>query len=176
MKRLLLSLTLLLAAAGTLKAQETDFSNEFRRNEIKLNLAGVFYPAIELQYDYILRQDMSVGADLSLSLGNAFPIAFQVTPNYRWFFGGNTSSAQKFGAGFFIEANLSVLSYRQEMYMDGQSTLQTETGFGLGAAVGWKYLSTGNWVGEIFFGAGKNFLGDTFPVYPRAGLMIGYRF
>ena len=173
-KHLLALMALALSSAVSLSAQE--YQNEFRHNEIKLNLAGIFMPALELQYDYILRPDMSVGADVSVALGDAYPIAFQVTPNYRWFFGGNTQSAQKYGAGFFIEANIAAFGSRYDMYENGQSVRQMETGFGLGAAIGWKYLSTGNWVGEVFIGAGKNFLDDAFPVYPRGGLMIGYRF
>ena len=175
MKKHLLSL-LALVLVGTSSLSAQDYQNEFRHNEIKLNLIGIFMPAIELQYDYIIRPDMSVGADVSFGLGDAYPIAYQVTPNYRWFFGGNTQSAQKYGAGFFIEANLAAFGYRHDMYENGQSVRQMETGFGLGAAIGWKYLSTGNWVGEVFIGAGKNFLDTGLPAYPRGGLMIGYRF
>ena len=175
MKKHLLALAaLLLAGSTTLSAQ--DYQNEFRRNEIKVNLAGIFVPAIDLQYDYILRQDMSVGADVFVGLNKTYPIVYQVTPNYRWFFGGNTASAQKFGAGFFIEANLAAFGHRTSMLVNDQLEEQVETGFGLGAAIGWKYLSTGNWVGEVFIGVGKNFVDDTFSVYPRGGLMIGYRF
>ena len=175
-KHFLLLSILSLALMGTTSLSAQEYANEFRHNEIKLNLAGIFMPALELQYDYIIREDMSVGADVSFSLGDAYPIAYQVTPNYRWFFGGNTTSSQKYGAGFFIEANLSAFGHRNSILINNQVEDQIETGVGLGAAVGWKYLSTGNWVGEIFIGAGKNFIDDTFPIYPRGGLMIGYRF
>lgn len=40
-------------------------------------------------------------------------------------------------------------------------------GFGLGLSVGWKYVSRGNWVGEIHAGLGRNFITPGIVVYPR---------
>ena len=171
-------LALFVLSAVSLSAQE-DYSNEFRHNEVKVDLSGVFTSTLELQYDYVWREDMSAGVDLALALGDLNEFAFTVLPNYRWFFGGNSRSKQKYGAGFFIEANGAIFRFRA-----GDLNGATETGpiikmvtcAGLGLAMGWKYLSTGNWVGEIFLGAGRNLTLNGPVFYPRGGLMIGYRF
>lgn len=193
MKRsFLLTFTLLLGVSTiTTQAQSTSieesakekYANEFRHNEVKVNLAGVFIPALDVEYDYLIREDMSVGVDLFASFNKDFPTSFQIVPNYRWFFGGNTSSMQKYASGFFIEANTALVRTREkEDYSSiGDNTQVKEVttnsmGFGFGVAAGYKYLSTGNWIGEVFFGAGRVITGDVAIAYGRGGIMIGYRF
>lgn len=178
----LLGLVALFGLSSTSLVAQEDYSNEFRHNEVKLNLAGIFYTTLDGQYDYILKQDLSVGVAGALNIvrGNNIYV-YQITPNVRWFFGGNMESAQKYGAGFFVELNGSVFGHSWESVaakISGTKLEETEIrpGAGLGLAVGWKYLSKGNWVGEIYAGAGKNFVPDQVPVYPRGGISIGYRF
>jgi hypothetical protein len=48
------------------------------------------------------------------------------------------------------------------------------TGAGVGLALGWKYLSGNNWVGEIYAGGGRDFVNGG--GYPRLGITIGKRF
>ncbi len=180
-KQILGLVALFSLSSAPLVAQE-DYSNEFRHNEVKVNLAGIFYTTLEAQYDYILRQDLSVGVAGAFNIVRGDNLyVYQVTPNVRWFFGGNMESAQKYGAGFFVELNGSVFGHSWESVaakISGENPGETEirTGAGLGLAVGWKYLSKGNWVGEVYIGAGKNFVPDQVPVYPRGGVSIGYRF
>ncbi len=61
-------------------------------------------------------------------------------------------------------------------FVNGTLVTKTETnmGAGLGIAIGWKYLSRNNWIGEIYLGGGRDFINDG--GYPRLGISIGKRF
>ena len=107
-----------------------------------------------------------------------YPANVMFTPYFRWFFGGDAANLQKYGAGFFIEANGGLFSVDSDelFYENGAygSRSETEMGAGLGLALGWKYLTRNNWVGELYFGAGRDFVNDG--AYPRMGITIGKRF
>lgn len=147
---------------------------KLKANEAKLNLATTIfglYP--EISYERILHEDFSVGGSAGIGLNDDYPLDFSITPYARWFFGGTSTNLQKYGAGFFIEANGAVFShneYEHELYPDSSK----DVGAGLGLALGWKYISKNNWVGEIFGGAGRDFVNSD--VYPRVGISIGKRF
>lgn len=148
-------------------------------NEVKLNLGTTIFGLFpEITYERVLNEDFSLGASAGINIGDDYPLDFALTPYARWFFGGNSVNLQKFGAGFFIEANGSVFSQKND-YSDYNSNTynsynKTETGAGLGLALGWKYLSKNNWIGEIYMGGGRDFVNDS--GYPRMGLTIGKRF
>lgn len=157
-----------------------EFNKDTSKNEIKINLGTTIFGSYpEITYERVLDSDISIGAALGFSLDDdLYPVNYAFTPYLRWFFGGSSENLQKFGAGFFIEANGGILSaennegyYENDIYV---SSTQTELGAGLGIAVGWKYLSKNNWVGEIYFGGGRDFVNDG--GYPRIGLTIGKRF
>ena len=148
-------------------------------NEVKLNLGTTIFGLFpEISYERILSEDFSLGASAGISLGDDYIQDFAITPYARWFFGGSSLNLQKYGAGFFIEANGSVFSQENDYYdYSGDSFNsynKTETGAGLGLAIGWKYLSKNNWVGEFYLGGGRDFVNDS--GYPRMGLTIGKRF
>ena len=159
-------------------------SKDIPLNELKVNLPfTIFGSSPEISYERILNTDISVGASLLASLDtDRNPYQFAFTPYFRWFFGGNRESMQKLAAGFFIEANGSMYS----QLMDTGSVLNgagadgqdSEMGAGLGLAIGWKYLTRNNWVGEIYLGGGRNFLKNDYgaEAYPRLGISIGKRF
>ena len=87
-------------------------------------------------------------------------------------------SLQKYGAGFFIEANAAFFSTEINDVDYDYGSVSTDTkysaGAGLGIAMGWKYLTRNNWVGELNFGVGRDFVNDG--AYPRLGISIGKRF
>lgn len=145
-----------------------------RTNEVKLNLATTIfglYP--EISYERILNEDFSVGASAGIGLNHDYPLDFSITPYARWFFGGTSTNLQKYGAGFFIEATGSVFSHNEnerELYQESSK----DVGAGLGLALGWKYVSKNNWVGEVYGGAGRDFVNDY--AYPRFGITLGKRF
>jgi hypothetical protein len=142
----------------------------FPKNEVKLNLTNtVFLLYPEISYERILDYDISVGASLGFGGEEYYAQSFNFTPYFRWFFGGNRETMNKAGAGFFIEANSSLYSYKT--YGDWADDNELNAGIGLG--IGWKYLSRNCWVGEFMFGAGR---GTDNTAYPRIGLSIGRRF
>lgn len=149
-------------------------------NEVKLNLGTTIFALFpEVSYERIFNEDLSAGASVGVNLNSDdYPLDFAVTPYVRWFFGGNSANLQKYGAGFFIEANGSVFSTdTSRIDYDGNSvtaTTDNQFGTGLGLALGWKYLSRNNWVGEFYVGGGRDFVNDG--AYPRMGISIGKRF
>ena len=168
-----------------------EFNKDTTKNELKLNLGTTIFGSYpEITYERVLDSDISIGAALGFSLDDdLYPVNFAFTPylrwffggsseNLPWFFGGSSQNLHKFGAGFFIEANGGILSKKNnEGYYENDiygSRTKTELGAGLGVAIGWKHLSKNNWVGEIYFGGGRDFINEG--SYPRVGLTIGKRF
>ena len=96
-----------------------------------------------------------------------------ISPYYRWFF------SKKPAAGLFIESLASVYimedGYRND---DGVWDRRNLTGAGIGFALGYKLISDGGWVGEVYAGGGRNFSNsdDLGAGYPRLGFCIGRRF
>lgn len=154
-------------------------------NELKFNLATtIFGSAPEVSYERILDTDISVGASLGAGFNpHDYPIQLHLTPYFRWFFGGNRKTMDRAGAVFFIEVNGSLFSHKEGTRRYEQSNIvlrdnKSQFGAGLGLALGWKYLSKNNWVGELLFGGGRN-LADTdsyLDTYPRFAISIGKRF
>lgn len=185
MKTTLLSL-LFFSICFFASAQENQDSN-LAKQEVKLNLAMSIAGIPELTYEYFLEDNSSIGLSIGIGLDEAEDLAlrFLAIPYYRLFFG------KKQNAGFFIEANTALASYRDvynryDYYYDDNGNYNEErisvydektTNFGLGAAVGFKLLTRNNYVGEIYAGAGRLF-GDSndFEAYPRLGVSIGKRF
>ncbi len=140
-----------------------------RKNEVSLNLPiAIFASFPEISYERVMAEDMGIGLSAAFALDEDFiDMKFMAIPYIRWYFGGSSESAQRYAAGFFVEANSAVFSAKEYE--------KTETGFGLGLAVGWKFVTKGNWIGQIYGGAGRNFA-DGPNVYPRFGITIGKRF
>jgi len=155
--------------------------------ELKLNLAMAVAGVPEITYEYFLEDNSSIGLSVGIGLDEPedLSLRFIVTPYYRLFFG------KKNNAGFFIEANAAVASYRDvysyvEYFYDENGNYQVvesevfdekSTNFGMGAAIGFKLLTRNNYLGELYAGAGRLF-GDSndIEVYPRVGVSIGKRF
>lgn len=191
MKRITVALLMLLIASSGF-SQRMDrfffrFERDIKRNELKLNLPTTIFALYpEVSYERILDNDISVGATFGFGTNDEYVMNFALTPYFRWFFGGNRRSMQKSGAGFFIETNGSVfspnynngndydVSYNQDDILYEGVKNDDEIGMGLGLAIGWKYLTNNDWVGEIVLGGGRDFINDG--VYPRVGLTIGKRF
>lgn len=182
MKKIIVVL-IALVAINLVSAQEKEKSFLDKRNEVKLNLPTTIFGAFpEVSYERILQEDLSVGASMGINVekerdrDNFVWMKFQFTPYFRWFFGGNAEAMQKYAAGFFIEANASVFQRSENVSWDGQDFFDKYWGFGAGVAVGWKYVTKNGWVGDVFFGLGKDFSGKGADAYPRMGICIGKRF
>ncbi|OJU46663.1 MAG: hypothetical protein BGN96_06370 [Bacteroidales bacterium 45-6] len=172
-------LFLTLIISSVLFAQEGNDYPNLKRNELKLNLPlTIFASYPELDYERLLNSDISVGASLGFraSSDQEYPLTFSLEPHFRWFFGGSYASMQKVAAGFFIELNSALLTRDDVEYYSGDNWgKKSKFGAGAGLAVGWKYVSKNNWVGEIYLGGGRDFSNSDHG-YARVGVSIGKRF
>ena len=156
MKWFLLTFSLLCTAGLTLGQKVMPEA----RNEIKINgfytLAGI----PEISYERILSTETSVGICAALASQPDVEWQLGITPYFRWFF------SKEAGEGFFFESNGAV-------YVDDWG----DEGAGVGFAMGYKMTNASGWVGEIYAGAGRNFLTGrySYGAYPRLGFCIGRR-
>jgi hypothetical protein len=183
MKKLTL-LGLLLASNFVALAQNSDTTKVGGingNNELKLNLVYTIAGFPELNYERIIKDDMSVGLAVLVGLENNSEYSFGMMPNYRVYFGAKKAN------GFFIEANAAIISNRESYYDYNYTSYpaghnpytfretKVNTNFGLGAAAGAKFLTKNGFVGEIFLGVGRLFGNSVDDAYPRAGITIGKR-
>ena len=142
-------------------------------NEFKINVGSLLLEFPEFSYDYIINEESTVGVSLAFAIDKSIDYKFIVYPNYRLFFG------QKKAAGFYIEGNAALFSQEYEEYdMYYVSSKNNAVGFGLGIAVGGKFITKNGFIGELYLGGGRNFL-NTDKIdegYPRIGISIGKRF
>ena len=187
MKKIIFVFSFLICLSiSSLKAQQSP--ELMHRHELKLNLgSSVFISFSEVSYEYILSEDMSVGAAVGFGFdtNNGDDYSFKATPFARWFF---SHKERQPATGFFLEANGAMGTqdiYRYSETSTGGYKLGVHDSMftaGLGLAVGWKYLSKNNWTGELLLGAGRNFIydkdynDDDISLYSRIGISIGKRF
>jgi len=145
-------------------------------NEFKINMGSLLFEFPELSYEHILNDESSIGISLAFPLDNDISYRFIAYPNFRIYFG------KKRAAGFFMEANSAIFSQQNESFVFGGSldsyNKETRMGFGLGIAVGGKFLTKNGFIGELYIGGGRNFI-HTDKIdngYPRIGISIGKRF
>ena len=163
---------------------EDDFSE--LKNEIHVNLLTSVFGLPEINYERFLESNFSLGLSVMASLDepNDQELRALFVPFGRLYFGAENC------AGFYIEGNTAIIieKYRNYNFYYSSSSSPTYeitqsttsfnsyTNFGLGVAIGYKFLTRNNWVGDIFGGAGRVF-GDTrIEAYPRFGISIGKRF
>lgn len=155
------------------------------KNEIHFNLLSSVLGLPEINYERFLESNFSVGMSVMASLDapEKQDLRAAFIPFGRLYFGyGNCE-------GFYIEGNAAVVNekYRDYYYSSSSysstydiqqsvTTLNSYTNFGLGVAVGYKFLTKNNWVGDIFGGAGRIFGDTNIDAYPRVGISIGKRF
>lgn len=170
MKKTIATLIISVALLTKLSAQETLF---VPKNEIKLNLLTSILGLPEISYERLVRDDIGVGFSTSFAyeFSNFDALGFMALPFGRVYFG------KKAGAGFYIEANSGVIT-AFEKCDDSNIVKKSSIGveFGFGVAVGYKFLTKENWVGDIFSGGGRAFGSIVDGGYPRIGISFGKRF
>jgi len=165
---------LLLSAKG----QESE-SQDFERNELKLNLVYGLFEIGELTYERILNNNMGVGFSGAYFFDEDSDIRALALPFFR-FYTADDRQAQ----GFFIEANAGLVVSEFNVITSYDATNQRPNfsdeefyAFGFGVAVGGKFVSASRLFGEVYGGIGREFNENTsLEIYPRAGLSLGYRF
>ena len=143
-------------------------------NEFKVNILYTALGIPEITYERLLNDNSGVGISAGFSIEKKEEMAYRygITPYYRMYFGYRKAS------GFFIEANGIVLGHSYEDYNGTETSLNSEvrTQFGLGAAVGGKFLSRNGLIGELHGGLGRVFGDNSLGAYPRFGISLGKRF
>lgn len=180
-KWMLAAAALLLSASFSSSAKAQQVLTEGPLNEVKINLPMALAGNIELSYDRILLEDLSLGVAASAAWEDSYPYKFAVMPYARWFFWKHRGQDEFPGAGFFIEVNTGVFKSKYDKSNSSYDYTTTEEGIGagLGLGIGWKWISKSGFVGEIYTGAGRNFVSatqDGVPAYIRSGISLGYRF
>ncbi len=159
---------------------EVKHDPSFRASEIKINAAYTLAGMPEITYEKILSDETGAGISLAIGTGGDYGLGynFMLIPYYRVYFGRKENAS-----GFFAEANGGVFNYKENNYNYNpypSNTDKNTMGYGIGFAVGKKYLSrSGKWTGDIYYGIGRNLavsLESNNPLYFRMGLSIGRRF
>jgi hypothetical protein len=160
-------------------------------NELKVNLFFAVRGMPEISYERLLATNMGIGAAFFVGLDNKEKFSnqqskFGFTPYYRIYFGAKKAS------GFFIEGNAILTSIYADYNNYAEITtlsmpagyynnqVSTRAHFGLGAAVGGKFLTRNGFLGEAYLGVNRllseksKYLNDE--AIARVGITIGKRF
>jgi hypothetical protein len=135
---------------------QSDTNKRPGQHEIKLNGLHILLESIEISYDFVIGEQSTVGASFAASSQGNLGYDYMLVPNYKLFFN------EKKAAGFFIELNSAVVSDVDDL------------NFGMGIAIGGKFLNKKNFIGEIILGGGRTFNNNG--AYGRFGISIGKRF
>ena len=183
MKKILLLLVVLF----TFSTYAQDKSSEIRLNAFSV----IAFKQLDLTYEYIISDESSVGLGVALDLdknnrnglfgGNQ---KYVITPYYRYHLPEDIAN------GIFLEAFVAANggeNKKKATDMEDIGTLVADAdgyvfpeyndfAFGLGG--GYKYISDGGFIAELFGGIGRNLSGvEAAPVIlTRIGVSFGFRF
>ena len=178
----------LLVIVSTFSGYAQDKSNEVRLNAFSI----IAFKQLDLTYEYIFSEESSVGLSVTIDLdkknNNGFfggNLDYAITPYYRYQLPEGTLDGVFFEA--FLAANGGIHKKKKEDVTDYEDLNLTpdedgnvfpeynDFAFGLGG--GYKYISDGGFIGELYGGIGRNLSGGYAPViYPRLGVSFGFRF
>lgn len=164
----ILGLTLL---QSNVSAQEFKPTNDHvSKHELKINLPYLLFPVVDIAYEYGLNDFSGIGVDAIWVINDSHDIKGGILPYYRAYF------SSKRNEGFFVELNLATGIYEDREYdpVNGEVTKELEPFFGVGCAVGWKFVNRNDLIGEAVLGIGRATGIDE--IYPRLGIMFGKRF
>ncbi|MCZ4410335.1 hypothetical protein O3Q51_16080 [Cryomorphaceae bacterium 1068] len=176
MKQLLSLFLILFASLCFGQTEPKDGRNGL--NEVKFNIGSAIFELFEFSYERVLNNDMGIGLSANFLTEEGVNYRGAILPHFRFY-----PSERLIASGFFLEANTGVIFSENDntIFIDdnGNATYSDESyvSFGLGIAVGGKFVSKTGIFGEIYGGIGREFLDESFiEVYPRVGLNFGYRF
>ncbi len=147
------------------------------QQEIKLDIFdALVLKTIEVSYEKYIDDTFSFGISALInSEKNSADLRYNeqrvLTPFFRHYFTSD-SNWNFFGEGFFA------FNFGEKKVINGAtSTYEDYTDGALGVAVGMKYVSEGGFTVDLYGGAGRNlFSNNSYPVIPRVGVNVGWRF
>ena len=163
------------------EADNEDTTTTTRKHEFRIDaLEGLIVPALDVSYEYIISKYSGFGVSGFVGFDDEQTDDYQkwsITPYYRQYF----FNKQDYGAkGFFAEGVLQVGSGTETVYFsDSNSNVENDwTKFGIGFAIGQKWVSRNGFVVELSVGGGRYFGSDDEGPggFFRGGASVGYRF
>ena len=100
----------LLFAFNTNAQDEKKDTNDFGRNEIKINSLYLLAEVFEVSYERNISNHSSLGVSLFVPFNDDIDYSYMVNPHFRVFFG------KKPAQGFFVEANAAFASLNEYKY------------------------------------------------------------
>jgi hypothetical protein len=124
---------------------------------------------LEISYEYLINTYSGVGLTASINLGGEYKElqTFAINPYYRQYFNKKAYVAR----GLFVEGALRFAGGEDTFLNFG--TKESWFDVGIGAVMGYKWVSDTGFVLEVNFGGGR-YLKEGF--FIRGGVLIGYRF
>jgi len=142
------------------------FIKPLATNEIKLNLATTLFSLPEISYERVWGNNVGLGVAARLTL-NDMDTRYLFMPYCRFYFGETPIKS------FFVEGNLGITGYRQYTYEYNLTKTKINPDFGIGVAVGYKYINRNGLIAEVFVGLGRT-ADDR--MYSRCGVSMGKMF
>ena len=156
--------------------------NDQNRTEVKLNVFSGVLSALDIEIERTLSQRSSIGLSFFTNFknpedSNEFNNQHSVSAFYRYYMG------KKYAQGFFVEGfgMYNTSHYLNPMIagnINFRRRYQVVNDFGLGAGIGYKWVSKKGLILQSNFGLGTNLFNSESgeSVIGRAGISIGYRF
>lgn len=192
------TLTILVLLTFTFGFSQTgydDFTVDSPKNEFQLNIFNLLiFSALDVNYERIVDDESSFGVSMMISLNGTdrfnnyndpyYFEGFTLSPYYRIYFG------RKPNAGFFAETFAMYSKGHYDYYSNDASCydclsvggpywsykIKPFTEFGVGFAVGIKFLTRRNFSISAHGGVARNFLTTHGPgVAPKVGISLGRR-
>ncbi|MBZ9627353.1 hypothetical protein LB450_04490 [Psychroflexus sp. CAK1W] len=175
MKKLCIAIVLF-CSINAYSQTESSFSYT-KFHEPKLNLGYLILGNFDVTYEHLLSEESGIGVNLMVPFDDYIDwnINYNLTGYYRFYFG------EHYADGFFGEVFANLNSVQDTIELDGGSRDEDITDLALGLSGGYKLVSDGGVVLEVFLGGGRNLFSEynserDFDFVLRAGLNVGYRF
>lgn len=185
MKKSLFILFIGLAAMAMGQETETTELNKIdSKHEVRVDvLESLIAPAIDVSYEYVISKFSGAGISAFVALDDDIGDYqnFAITPYYRQYF----FNKKEYGArGFFAEGVVQFAAgdtgdyFYDDITGNYISEDRNWNAFGIGFAIGQKWVSKNGFVAEISAGGGRNFASEDFvpEAFFRGGISFGYRF
>ena len=156
---------------------DSDFTyTEF--HEPKLNVGYLILGNFDVTYEYLLSEESGVGVNLMVPFDDyvEWNINYNLTGYYRFYFGDN------YADGFFGEIFANLNDVRDTLPNQNDGEVRDDvTDLALGLSGGYKLVSSGGVVLEVFLGGGRNLFNEfnserNFDFVLRAGLNLNTDF
>ena len=177
MKKMALLVLLFVTTISIAQEKEKKYPQDLnKKHELKLNAFNLIaLSSVDVSYEYLINKDSSFGVGVFYNFNDADDILlreFSLTPYYRWFFSERFASR-----GFFVEM-FGMLNANGD---ENSNFTRKETNFAIGISVGGKFVTTKNFVAEVYLGVGRNLINGKENILDsnivgRGGISLGYRF